>query len=147
MQYMKVPRGGVTLELQPLACNPSHSNTGCKPHLQPKAQLTAMARSFTPQSKARAGTASSWLLVGFVTAEPRRELPNSGFLNHKSHLLILLKSLQWLPISVSVTLKVLAMACLVLQDPAVLGFLSDILSSCSVPSSFPSRHSGTLGLA
>ena len=74
-QHMEVPRLGVKLELQLLVytpatavmdlsriCNAHHSSWQC--------------RIPNPPSKARDQTASSWILVGFVSAAPQWELPS-----------------------------------------------------------------------
>ena len=58
----------------------SHSNSGSKPHLRPT--LTAPDNAGSPTHCARPGIepASSGMLVGFVTAEPWRELHKWRFM-------------------------------------------------------------------
>ena len=48
----------------------SHSNSGSKPHLQPTPRLTS---SSTHWAKSGIKPATSWILIRFVTAEPRWE--------------------------------------------------------------------------
>ena len=54
-----------------LAAGYNHNNTGFEPHPHPTPQLTAMPDPHGIEP------ASSWLLVGFVTAEPQWELLQS----------------------------------------------------------------------
>ena len=74
---MEVPRLGIELELHQLALYHSHSNAGSEPYLLPTPQIMATVDPLTHW--ARTGMvmdpASSWILVGFVTAEPPQELP------------------------------------------------------------------------
>ena len=53
----------------------SYSNARSKPCLRPIPQLRATP-DLQPQNKARIKPQTSWFLVGFVFAEPRRELPS-----------------------------------------------------------------------
>ena len=52
----------------------SHSNTRSKRHLWPTPQLTAIPDLLTHRARPGIEPASSWILVRFVTAEPRWEL-------------------------------------------------------------------------
>ena len=60
----------------------SHSNPGSGPRLQPTPQLMA-----TPDLSPTGRGQGSWILVGFVTAEPRWELQNRCSLLETPHLL------------------------------------------------------------
>ena len=53
----------------------SHNKGGAKLSVQPTPQLTA-SRILNPLSEARDRTRASWMLVRFITAEPRWELPD-----------------------------------------------------------------------
>ena len=67
---MEVPTLGVESELQPpVYTTATASHTRSVPRLRPTAQLTEM-----PDPGIR--PASSWMLVRFISAEPRRELLN-----------------------------------------------------------------------
>ena len=83
-QHMEVPRLGIELELRLLAyttptatqdpsgiCNLHHSSQQC--------------RILNPLSEARDRTYSSWMLVGFVTDEPRQKLQDSNILTYNSY--------------------------------------------------------------
>ena len=50
-------------------------NTGSEPHLWPTPQLTGNTGSLTHWARPGIKPVSSWILVGFVTIEPRWELP------------------------------------------------------------------------
>ena len=52
----------------------SHSNEGSELHLRPTPQLMATS---TEPLRPGIKPASSWILVGFVTAKPQRELPKT----------------------------------------------------------------------
>ena len=65
----------------------SHSNARSKLNLRPTLQLTATP-ILNPLSEARDRTASSWILVRFVSAEPQREIPRFNVFNHKYHSII-----------------------------------------------------------
>ena len=79
---MEVPRLGVESKLQLLALAPAPAiqNPGhmCNQHHSSLQQWIL----FYPLSKARVEPTSSWVLVGFVTAEPQQEL----LLLHSSHI-------------------------------------------------------------
>ena len=62
--HMEVPKLGVELELQLPASTTAHNN----------------AESLTHWARPRIEPSSSWILVRFVTAEPRQELPRSCLL-------------------------------------------------------------------
>ena len=54
----------------------NHSHVQPESHLWPTAKLTAMPDPYLTQwERTRINPASSWVLVGFVTAEPQWELP------------------------------------------------------------------------
>ena len=76
LRHMELPRLGVELEIQLLAYNNSHSN--CE--IQAASVTYTIAHSYagSPTHWARPGIepASSWILVGFISAVPRRELPS-----------------------------------------------------------------------
>ena len=82
--HMEVLRLGVESELQLPACiYHSHSSTRSKLFLWPTPQFTAMlcttahsnARSLTHWVRSGIEPLSSWVLTGFITTEPRWELP------------------------------------------------------------------------
>ena len=60
------------------AANPhhSHSNAGSQPYLQPTLQLTTMPDPLTYRVRPGIEPTSSWISVGFITAEPQLELRN-----------------------------------------------------------------------
>ena len=73
---MEVPRLVVESELQlPAGLHHSHSNARSEPPLRLTPQLSAPSESFTHWARPGIEPASSWLLVGFLTTEPRWELP------------------------------------------------------------------------
>ena len=77
--HLEVPR----LEVQSdtaAGLHHNHSNAGSKPHLQPTPQLMAKPRSLTHQARPEIRPASSWILVGFISAAPQQELPKIYFL-------------------------------------------------------------------
>ena len=55
------------------ALHHSHCNVGSEPLLRPTPQFTAMP-ILNPLIEAGVEPVSSWILVGFITAEPQREL-------------------------------------------------------------------------
>ena len=55
----------------------SHSHTESEPHLQPIPQFMTMPELQAPERGQGSNPASSWIPVGFITAEPRRELRTS----------------------------------------------------------------------
>ena len=66
-------RGGIGAEAASL--HHSHSNRGSKPGLPPTPQLTATWDSPTRWSRPGIEPMSSWIIVGFISAEPQGELP------------------------------------------------------------------------
>ena len=78
-QHMEVPRLGVPS--YPTGLHHSHSNVGSKPH-QRWIQATSStytaahsnARSLTHWARPGIKPLSSWIIVRFISAEPRREL-------------------------------------------------------------------------
>ena len=85
LQHVEVPRIGVTLELYH-----SHGNSGSEPCLQ---HTPHNAESLTHWARLGIEPMSSWILVGFITAEPWRELPfffcfKSGIFFHLKKILL-----------------------------------------------------------
>ena len=58
----------------------SHSNAGSQLHFRPTLQLTAVPDPLTHWARPGIELTSSWILVGFVTAGPKRELWFYSFL-------------------------------------------------------------------
>ena len=56
-----------------------HSHARSELHLGPMPQLTAMPDPLTHQARPGIKLTFSWILVGFVTSEPRWELLISSF--------------------------------------------------------------------
>ena len=73
----------------------SHSNARSKPHLEPTPQLTAApARFLTHWARPGVESASSWMLVIFIYAEPQWELQ---VLRFKKSLIFKLIRSSWCP--------------------------------------------------
>ena len=72
LQHMEVPRDltGATAA----GLHHSHRNARSEPCLQPTSQLMAMLDPLTHWSRPGIERTTSWFLVGFVSAEPQREL-------------------------------------------------------------------------
>ena len=62
----------------------SHSHARSKPHLQPTSQLMTTPDNLTHWVGPGIEHVSSWLLVGFFSAEPQQELPCSKDSNLKN---------------------------------------------------------------
>ena len=73
LQHMEVPRLGVELELQPPAYARATTtwDSSCVCNLHHSSQ---QRRILNPLSEARDQTQTLWMLVGLLTAEPRRQL-------------------------------------------------------------------------
>ena len=76
---MEVPRLGVELELQ-LQAYPTTTATQDLSHVCDLTAAHCNARLLTPLGEAGIEPTFSWILVGFVTAEPQWELPENNFL-------------------------------------------------------------------
>ena len=72
--HMEVPRIGVESELQFL---PYATATPDPSHIFDLHHSSQQHWILNPLSEARDQTASSWMLVRFVTAEPQQELPTN----------------------------------------------------------------------
>ena len=70
-------RGGIRAAAAGL--NHNYSNTRSEPHLRPTPQHTAMPDPLTYLVKPGIEPKSSWIIAGFITAEPRWELPIFSF--------------------------------------------------------------------
>ena len=77
VRHMEIPRLGVELELQLLTyvTATATQDPGSEPHLWPTPQLMGNARSLTHWARPGIEPASSWIKVGFITDDPRWELP------------------------------------------------------------------------
>ena len=91
LPHMEFPRPGVQSELQPLAYTTATATLDpgrvCNLHCS-----SSQHQILNPLSKARDQTSrivSSWIPVGFITPEPRREFPGKRFLNPEFHIYIL----------------------------------------------------------
>ena len=73
LQHMEVPRLGIELELQLLVCTTATEmpDPSCICNLYHSSQPCQILNPLRPGVK----PTSSWILVGFVTAEPQREIP------------------------------------------------------------------------
>ena len=73
--YMEVPGlGGHTASGLCHSHSHSHSHAGSELHLRPTPQLMATLYLW-PSARSGIKPASSWILVGFISAAPQRELP------------------------------------------------------------------------
>ena len=78
--HVEVPRLRVQSELQLPAYTTAHGNAGSEPCLWPTPQLTATPGPWPTERGQGSNPATSWLLVGFISAVPRQELPFLQFL-------------------------------------------------------------------
>ena len=72
--HMKVPRLGVTLELQLLACSTATATRNLS-HIFDLYHSSRNAGSRTHGASAGIELASSWILAKFISSAPQRELP------------------------------------------------------------------------
>ena len=84
LRQMEVPRLGIKLELRLLAYSTATADPSCIGDLHHSSQPHQILR---PLSEAGIEPTTSWILVGFVAAEPQRELQSNLILKSFRHII------------------------------------------------------------